>query len=117
MNKAGSTLMNIVIRIAGDKYKDFITLYFAWKEIVGRILAQYSHVHKIENKTIFIAVSNNVWLQELILKKQYILEKIEQITPGIIREIVFFMRAENDKNIPVSTNSKFSSFRRRTRKH
>lgn len=87
----------LIYRIAGDEYRDFVTLAFGWKKIVGRLLAQKAELHKLEKKVLFVAVSNNVWMQELILRKFKIIEDIEAILHIGLKDIVFFIEAEEKR--------------------
>ncbi len=88
---SGSKLQNIVYKIAGPENKNFITLAFGWEKIIGEILAERAFIHKIENNVLFVAVSNNTWMQELVLKKQMIISKIKMILNIQVSDIIFFI--------------------------
>ncbi len=86
-----TAIQKLVYKIAGEENRDFISLAFGWKKIVGKLLAERAFIHKIENNTLFVAVTNNVWMQDLVLKKQMIKAKIFAQLKIEIFDIVFFI--------------------------
>jgi len=86
------TIDRIIKLIAGDKYKEFIDIYRNWKPVVGALLAEKSHPIKYENSVIYVLVSNNVWLQELVLMKSKIKQDLKSKLKTKINDIVFFIR-------------------------
>ncbi len=89
--KAGDTLFKLIYGIAGDKYKDFVNAYIVWKKVVGKKLSQHSKVKKLKDNTLFVGVSNSVWLQELLLLKRKILKDLNNNLDFEISEIVFYI--------------------------
>lgn len=53
-----------------------IKIAIQWNRAVGHLLRRKTQIRKLENNVLFISVENNVWLQELLLKKNKILQKI-----------------------------------------
>jgi predicted nucleic acid-binding Zn ribbon protein len=94
---SGNAWKNIVYRIAGEEKRDFVTLAFGWKSVVGKILAEKTQLIKIENEVLFVSVSNNVWMQELILRKEQIRKDILSKLKVNLNEIVFFI-GKDEKN-------------------
>ncbi len=92
---AGNAWKSVVYKIAGEDKKDFVTLAFGWKKIVGKLLAERTNLHKLENQVLFVSVYNSVWLQELILRKTQIKKDIESVLKLNLKEIVFFVGKEN----------------------
>ena len=90
-SSTGDSVKNFVYRIAGAKYKDLVTLIFGWESIVGKILSGKSKVVRIEKNTLFVAVVNNVWMQELVLRKDDIKKNIKAKLHVDLEEIVFFL--------------------------
>ena len=90
--QAGDKLHDLVYSIAGNEHKDILTLFFNWKKIVGNILSDRASIHKLEHNVLFIAVSNNVWMQELILRKSKIIADIDLILKIKLDDIVFFLK-------------------------
>ncbi len=90
----GNRLHKLLFKIAGSENKPLIILALQWKEIVGKILAERSFVYKMENKTVFIGVTNNVWMQELTLNKQMILKRIKERCKLDLKDIIFISRTK-----------------------
>ena len=89
--EAGNIIKNVVYNIAGSDYKDLVTLVFGWKRLVGKLLSERAKIIKHENKVLFIAVTNNVWMQELILRKYQIIKDIEEKLFIKLDDIIFFI--------------------------
>ncbi len=91
--KAVSKLQRgLILRIGGEKFQPFIELYLAWKPLVGDLLAAKSHPFRFQKSILYIAVENNSWLQELVLRKADILSKCRSRIPDL-RDIIFFIRS------------------------
>ena len=82
----------VIDRIAGEKYKSFVNLYQNWKEIVGPLLAARSHPFHLKDSILYVAVENNSWLQELVLRKLYILKQLNDKTGEEIKDIIFLIK-------------------------
>lgn len=91
-----SAIQKLVYNIAGEENRDFISLAFGWKSIVGKLLSEKAFIHKIENNVLFVAVTNNVWMQELVLQKEMIKAKIYLLLKIKLSDIVFFITS-NEK--------------------
>lgn len=88
---------NLVYRLAGEKYQRFVHVYFCWKKVVGELLASRSYPIKFEQNTLFVAVQNNTWMQELLLLKSDILSKYKNIFQEEIAELVFVISSPKRK--------------------
>ncbi len=92
-NGINKLLYQTLIRLAGEKYGDFINAYRCWKLVVGELMAEKSYPIKFEKKVLYVAVSNNTWMQELVLLKQSIIAKY-RLEHGIeIKQIVFLVKS------------------------
>ncbi len=61
-----------------------------WKEAVGEIINENTTLQNIEKDRLIIVVSNDSWRQELSLRKEEIISKInELIGEEAIKEIIF----------------------------
>jgi len=49
-----------------------------WENLAGKEIAQSSQPIKIQDKCLFLAVKNNVWANELNLRKGELIEKINR---------------------------------------
>lgn len=83
-----------VFRLAGDKYGGFVSVYLAWKSAVGSLLAEKSHPIKYEQNTVYVAVENNTWLQELVLLKAKILKDLAKTTGLDIKDMYYMIRTK-----------------------
>ncbi|MCD4819083.1 MAG: DUF721 domain-containing protein [Candidatus Cloacimonetes bacterium] len=89
--ETGNIIKNVVYNIAGSDFKDLVTLVFGWKKIVGKLLSERAKIIKFENKILFIAVTNNVWMQELVLRKYKIMQDIQNKLYIKLDDIIFFI--------------------------
>ncbi len=97
LSPAGNAWQKLVFNIAGAEYHDFVTLAFGWQKVVGKLLAERTELIKLEHDVLFVSVMNNVWMQELIIRKSQILIDIESILAIKLKEIVFFIGQEKPR--------------------
>lgn len=95
--QTGKVLQSLVYQVAGPEYRDFVTIAFGWKKLVGNILAERASIYKLEKNVLFISVTNNVWMQELILRKFQLMEDIKSMLNVQISDIVFFLKQDKTK--------------------
>jgi len=61
-----------------------------WEEAVGKNIARRARAMSVRNEILFVTVQNSVWLQELALLKEGIIEKINSLVGRqVIKDIVF----------------------------
>lgn len=87
----------LLLRLAGEKYQRFVHVFLCWKKVVGELLASRSYPLKLEQNTLFVAVQNNTWMQELVLLKSDILSKYKNIFQEEIAELVFVISSPKRK--------------------
>lgn len=90
--KTGNVVKDLVFSIVGEENHDLIAVAFGWKKIVGNLLAERASIVKLENGVLFIAVTNNVWMQELVLRRSQLISDINRILHVKLSNIVFFMK-------------------------
>ncbi len=90
--QAGNSLQKLVFNIGGPDYEDLLVLAFGWKHIVGNLLAERSWIQKLDNNILFVSATNNVWMQELILRKVKLIQDIESKFKIKLSDIIFFLR-------------------------
>ena len=90
--KTGNVVKDLVFSIAGEENHDLIAVAFGWKKIVGNLLAERASIVKLENGVLFIAVTNNVWMQEFVLRRSQLINDINRILHVKLSNIVFFMK-------------------------
>jgi Trk K+ transport system NAD-binding subunit len=88
----------LALRLGGERYASFIRLYLDYKEVVGKLLAQKSHPYRYKDDVLFVAVENNSWLQELVLKKQELIARYQAVSRIKPKDILFFIRTPKDKS-------------------
>lgn len=61
-----------------------------WEEAVGKNIARRAKAVSLRGDILFVRVQNSVWLQELSLLKEGIIEKINALVgKEVVRDIVF----------------------------
>ncbi|MBN2070803.1 MAG: DUF721 domain-containing protein [Candidatus Krumholzibacteriota bacterium] len=77
-----------------EKFEE-ASLRAGWKEVVGDGVAARSRPLDIRGGTLFIAVKNNVWMQEMSFHRTRIIDGIKQRFPRLkIREIRLVIERE-----------------------
>ena len=89
MTKIKSRLRNLLLRIAGEKYQDLVVIALAWNFVVGDILSERTKILKLENKILYVKVKTHIWMQQLVLIRPDILEKLRDKTKLQIENILF----------------------------
>ncbi len=84
--------MGISTRIEQEK----ALLY--WREAVGETVARRAKARSIKGGILFVAVQDSVWMQELSLLKERIIEKLNSlIGKTVVKEIVFKLGDINEE--------------------
>jgi len=73
-----------------------IKIGLLWRKAVGKLLADRTQIYRLENDVLFVLVADSVWLQELVLQRPKIIEKINNSLPA----------EQKLKNIILSLSSK-----------
>ncbi|MBC8385780.1 MAG: DUF721 domain-containing protein [Candidatus Cloacimonetes bacterium] len=89
--KAGNALQKFVYSIAGEEHRDLVTIAFGWKKIIGKLLAERTSIYDFDHNILFVTVSNNVWIQELVLHKSQIISDLNKELNVHISDIIFFL--------------------------
>lgn len=95
---SANTVQNLLIKIFGEKHRDYVIAAINWKSTVGEYLARYSKVIKVEKQVLFVAVENSTMMQEFILIRDDLKDRLNRKLPITINEIVFFILDES-KNV------------------
>lgn len=64
-------------------------LALGWKDLLGELLAERARIRKLENNTLFVTVRDNVWMQELVLRKTQLTRDIKRKFNIALDNIVF----------------------------
>ncbi|MEA2031410.1 MAG: DUF721 domain-containing protein [candidate division Zixibacteria bacterium] len=65
-----------------------------WTEIVGQQIAKTATAIRFEDSTLYVAVADDAWRQELVMQTDSILEKIRQYPYGKAVKQLRFVRGE-----------------------
>jgi hypothetical protein len=96
----GKVIENFIKNLSTQGFSREIKIGILWNKAVGSILSQKTLINKLENDILFVNVENSVWLQELVLQKSKILDRINKKLPlqDKIQDIIFCI-AEKKINI------------------
>lgn len=93
---AKRNIRNLLFQIVGEDKKDFVLINLAWKKIVGKIIADKSYVLSLKENILFIGVKNNIWMQELLLQKEFLMEELNKVVSKVrIEQIIFTLKTRN----------------------
>jgi len=92
LRKAGGLLRDVLINLAGEENRAAVEVALSWRRLVGEPLARRSFVYRLEHDTLLVGVENNVWMQELVLLKQDLLQRLNRLPNVRIKDIRFFLR-------------------------
>jgi predicted nucleic acid-binding Zn ribbon protein len=90
---SGSVIKKILYNIAGSQFKDLVTIALNWQLIVGSLLAERAIIQGYKNNTLYVAVNNSVWMQELVLQRRKIIKKIKKQLDIDILDIVYYIKS------------------------
>lgn len=57
-------------------------VFLLWDRIVGKDIAVHAQPHVVRGRTLWLNVSDSVWMQQLQFQKMTILERIKQVLSG-----------------------------------
>jgi hypothetical protein len=94
--RINSIIENLIQNLSEKGFSREIKTAFLWRRIVGDILDNKTRILKLENNVLHILVENNIWLQELVLKKTEILDQLNsQLDPPYqIKNIIFSLSSK-----------------------
>ena len=88
--KAGKILERLANRMGIAARLEKEKAVVLWEEVVGKNIARRARAVSVRNEILFVNVQNSVWLQELALLKEGIIEKINSLVgKQVIKDIVF----------------------------
>ena len=85
----GNFCKDLVLKLAGEKYRFLALIALAWKDVVGELLAERSTPEKYEHHILFVKVANPTWMQELVLIKPMIVSRLNTKLDLQINDIIF----------------------------
>jgi predicted nucleic acid-binding Zn ribbon protein len=79
-----ATRMGITSRLEKEK------AVILWEEVVGKSIARRAAAVSVKGGKLFVAVENSVWLQQLALMKEGIMDKINsRLGKAVVEDIIF----------------------------
>lgn len=85
-----SVVASTLSRIRADKEVDKYLSLQRWPDVVGDSLAQVTHPEKIVRNILYVRVPDNIWVQELSMRKGELLKRLfEQKFGPPLDDIVF----------------------------
>ena len=88
--KAEKILERLTVRMGIAARLEREKAVVVWEEAVGKNIARRAKAVSLRNDILFVHVQNSVWLQELSLLKEGIIEKINTLVgKDVVRDIVF----------------------------
>jgi len=94
---AGPRIQDLIYRLGGERHQRFIHIFLNWKSMVGDLLAERSHPVKLDRDTLFVAVENSAWMQELILLKEDIIKNYQKRCHEELRDIIFIIKTKRNR--------------------
>ncbi len=86
-----SSILSEVLKENGiEKILKYQLIKREWQNIVGEELSKICHIHKIKDDAIVIKLENPSWRTELMLQRNYIINKInDRIGEKLIKSLRF----------------------------
>jgi len=95
--RAGGSLNKLAYSLAGTKYRELMILSFGWRSLLGDLLAERARIRKLSDQVLFVEVKNNVWMQELVLRKSELIKDIKLKFNISLKNIVFSLEWINGR--------------------
>lgn len=75
-----------------------------WEAVVGQILAARSAPDRFDHGTLWVSVTTSVWAQEIRLRRESILERLNEVAGerGLFRELRVTVQADCGKERPIA---------------
>jgi predicted nucleic acid-binding Zn ribbon protein len=86
-----SVLATSLSRIRAEKEVNKYISLPRWNEVVGPDLAEITHPEKIVKSILYVRVPDNVWVQELSLRKSEILKRLFDMKFGPPLDDIIFL--------------------------
>ena len=88
--KAEVILKRLTAKMGIDTRLEMEKAVVLWGEVVGDTIARRSKAESIRGGTLFVRVANSMWVQELSLLKERIIEKLNSLLGReMVKDIVF----------------------------
>jgi predicted nucleic acid-binding Zn ribbon protein len=89
-DKLNSIMDALYKQLHFDRVSEEYLIIKMWKEIAGAYIAKASQVEKIYQGILYVKVKNAAWRNELMFKKENIIEKMnQQLGKDAVKDIIF----------------------------
>jgi len=89
LESVGPLIQQILRRLGLDKKLAEYRAVEAWAEVVGPAVAAQAHATAIRDGVLFVDVASNVWMQELGLLRESIIERMNvRLGAPLVRKVV-----------------------------
>lgn len=78
----GSIIESLLRNLSKKGAAREIRIGLLWRKSVGHLLAAKTRLERINHNTLVVRVDNNIWLQELVLRKPDIIRKMNMHLPS-----------------------------------
>jgi len=92
MTQINSSLLGLLFKIAGEKYRELVIISLAWRSTIGDLLSERYKILKFEKKTLYIEAINHLWMQDFVLYRPMYLEKLRKETKIEIDNILVVLK-------------------------
>ena len=93
-----SNILKKIIRDFGleEKFRE-IQIINTWEYIAGETILNHTFAYNYQNKILFIKVDSSVWIQQLIMLKKELIQKINQkLGKNLVKDIRFKLAEEEE---------------------
>ncbi|MFN3345328.1 MAG: DUF721 domain-containing protein [Chloroherpetonaceae bacterium] len=89
-DKLNSIMDALYKQLHFDRVSEEYLIIKMWKEVAGAYIANVSQVEKVYQGVLYVKVKNAAWRNELMFKKESIIEKInQQLGKEAVKDIMF----------------------------
>lgn len=78
LERVSKTVSDINAVLSGNEAFQFWLFQKRWEQIAGKALAEESYIGRKEGDTLFIYATNSVWLQEILMHRDLLLQRIRE---------------------------------------
>jgi predicted nucleic acid-binding Zn ribbon protein len=90
--KVSTLLQKVIYQKKWQKRLEIHNVFNFWTNVVGSEVAMHAQPHVIHGNTLWVEVSDSVWMQHLQFMKYELLKKVnEQLYPEVLDDIRFRM--------------------------
>lgn len=93
MEKAGLAIPKVLEKHKLLSAYKFYQVKWNWPDIVGEQIAKYSYVRDYQNQVVTIGVLNSVWMSQLFMHKQSLIQRVNEYAGEVLVRDMRFIRS------------------------